>query len=281
MTTPLLSVFNFSGGKQSSCLLWMLLRGDFRPAGMPIVINADPGMEDSRTYDYVAMMKAKCAEACIEFITAPGPNLYHDLMTLEGKKRFDAPAYYVTNPQGRTGKLMQACTKVYKIAPTDRVVRQVLHSEFGINPKASPPPRSVELIIGFHAGEWHRCSETGKKFSYFRYPLIEMKMDDAMVAGYFLKHNLPKPPRSVCNACFANDIPYFREMHANRAADWEKAIAVDDAIRHGLPGVNGEAFVTRYRIPLREMPSLNFIPPGYDPEKEREQTCNQGGHCFI
>jgi hypothetical protein len=259
----------------------MLLRGEFIPEGQPLVVNADPGMEDSRTYDYVTKMKVECAKAGIEFITAPGPNLYHDLLNAEGKKRLDNPGYYVTNPDGKTGKLMQACTKAYKIAPMNRVVRNVLHRDFGVNPRGIPPERSVELIIGFHAGEWHRCSQTGAKFSYFRYPLIEMQMDDAMVAGYYMKHGLPKPPRSVCNACFANDIKYFREMHANRPTDWAKAVEVDNAIRHGLPGVKGEAFTNRYRIPLEDLPMIDFLPTGYDPGKEKEETCNQGGHCFI
>ena len=278
---PLLTVLNFSGGKQSSALLWMVLRGEITPKGQFVVMNADPGMEDSRTYIYVAEMKQRCLDAGIEFITAKGPNLFDDLLNMEGKKRIDTPPFYVTNPQGKTGKLMQQCTAVYKIAPMDRQLRMILHRDFGINPKGTPPVRSVEKWIGFHAGEWHRVSESGKKYTYFRFPLIEMNMDDAQVAGYFLKNNLPKPPRSVCNACFANSIPYFRDMHTNRKQDWEKAVAVDDAIRHGIPNVKGEAFVLRYRVPLKDLPSMGWKPEGYDPEKDKEQNCNFGGYCFV
>ena len=61
----------------------------------------------------------------------------------------------------------------------------------------------------------------------------------------------------------------------------ELAVAVDRAIRTGLPGVKGQAFINRYLVPLEDLPGMDFTPPGYDPEKEKEETCNQGGHCFI
>lgn len=278
---PLLTVLSFSGGKQSSALLWMVLRGELVPPSQLLVLNADPGMEDSRSYEYVAMMKEKCAEAGVEFITAPGPDLWEDLVMADKSRRIDNPPYFVTNPEGKTGKLRQACTQKYKIAPMDKVVRQVLLRDFGIKLKASPPPKSVLKWIGFHAGEWHRMSGSNAKYSYHGYPLIDMKMEDSHVAGYYLKNNLPKPARSVCNACFANSIPYMRDMHANRQHDWWKAVAVDDAVRNGFRGVDGEVFVNRFRTPLRDLPALNFMPPGYDPEKEKEESCNFGGHCFI
>lgn len=278
---PLLSVFNFSGGKQSSCLLWMLLKGDYVPKGRPLVVNADPGMEDERTYRYVADMKRRCDDAGIEFITAPGPNLYEDLINTTKDRRMDPPGYFVTNSEGKTGKLRQCCTQAYKIVPMNRVVREVLERDFGIGKRSSPPENCVELIIGFHAGEWHRCSETGKKFSKFTYPLIEMGMDDSKVAGYFLKHKLPIPPRSVCSGCFANDIHYFRKMYEERPNDWAKAVAVDEHIRNNLKGVDGDVFVLRQRVPLKSLPETEWSNTGVDIPSERDELCNQGGHCFI
>ncbi len=276
---PLLTVLNFSGGKQSSVLLWMVLRGDLpRPPNFAVLV-ADPGMEDSRTYEYVDLMERECQKAGIEFVRCKGPNLFEDLQS-RTKKRIDNPPYFTRDKEtGKLGKLVQNCTKEYKIAPMTRAIRELLHRKYGLHPKAGTVGINVvEKWIGFHADEWHRVSESGSKYWYFRFPLIERNMDEAAVIGYFLKHKLPRPPRSVCNACFANSVPYYQDMHANRPRDWQKAIQLDDAIRDmSRWGVKGEVFVSRAMMPLRDMPALDFkvkSPPD-------EQGCGHGGYCFV
>ena len=133
---PALSVLTFSGGQQSSALLWMILRKEFVPDSPFIVLNADPGMENEQTYQYVERMRGLCQAQGIEFITAAGPNLFSDLVELDqtDATRFDLPPYWTRNrTTGKRGRLMQACTAAYKIAPMDRAIRRKLRDLYGSN----------------------------------------------------------------------------------------------------------------------------------------------------
>lgn len=50
MSEPFLVALSCSGGVQSICLLEMVLRGDIEKPLRFVVLIADPGMEDARTY---------------------------------------------------------------------------------------------------------------------------------------------------------------------------------------------------------------------------------------
>lgn len=264
----------------------MVLKKELIPyeGGRFAVLSADPGMEDSRTYRYVADMERRCSDAGIEFVRCRGRNLYEDLLhsLARGKTRLDNPPYFTKNREtGKLGLLRQNCTAEYKIAPMDRAVREILHREYGIHPKAGTVGKHVvEKWIGFHAGEWHRVSESQKRYAYFKHPLIDLGMDDKAVSGYFLKNGLEIPPRSVCVACYANPLDYFKAMRDERPDDFEKACLVDDAIRDSRHvGIKDEVFISRTLLPLRKLAELNFVVPGFDKAKEVE-ACNSG-HCFL
>ena len=147
-----LTVLNFSGGKQSSALLWMVIRGEIKiDKSRFVVLNADPGMENSDTYKYVEKMRAECEKNGIDFVTVPGPDLYEDLVTLSNtdKTRLDNPSYWA-DKEGEPKPLMQKCTKHYKIAPMDREIRRILASKFGISRKSKRIGENiVNKFIGF------------------------------------------------------------------------------------------------------------------------------------
>ncbi len=239
MNKPLLTALSFSGGKQSSALLWMVLLGKIEvdPASF-VVMNADPGMENSRTYPYVKMMFDKCRGRGIEIFTADGPNLYRDLVDLKTAKktRIDNPPYWVNN-NGKLGRLTQGCTKYYKILPMNRAIRKVLYERFGISPKSKRLGNGiVEKWIGFSYSEVERIKPPEQKYITFRYPLIEMKMHNEDVLRFFSDNGLPVPPRSVCNACFANGLDTLREMYLNRPEDWAQRVGVDrHLLVHAFP----------------------------------------------
>lgn len=275
-----LRVLNFSGGKQSSLLLWMAIRGEIeRP---DVVHTANPGMEAKASLAYVAMMQEECRKAGISAYTVAGPNLYQDLINLPKthKTRFDTPAFYVLNPNGKEGKLKQRCTSQYKIAPMNRACRIELEKRFGIGRRSSKLPRAiVEKWVGFSASEIHRIKPPRERWSCMRFPLIDMGFTNEKVVGYFLKHDLPMPPRSVCNGCFANDLAYFKEMHDHRPEDWQQAVAVDESIRDWKQiGVKQPVYITRCCKSLKELAALGFNLP------DRQQQMNLGcdsGYCMT
>lgn len=273
-----LTVLNFSGGKQSSCLLWMLLKGDIPRPERLLVLNADPGMENSGTYEYMDRMAKFCGESGIDFATAPGPNLYQDLIQLSASKakRADNPPYWTLDAKGKRGQLMQKCTKHYKIAPMDRQLRRYMEANFGISAKSKRIPEGfVEKWIGFSADEERRIEPSRQKYIRFRYPLIEIGMTNADVMRYFDSIGETPPPRSVCNACFAHGSATLAEMKHDRPADWEQACRVDDSIRDlsGI-GVTEPAFVSDSCKPLREFDGDGRAEDG------DEMACDSG-YCFV
>jgi 3'-phosphoadenosine 5'-phosphosulfate sulfotransferase (PAPS reductase)/FAD synthetase len=278
----LLTVLNYSGGRQSTCLLEMVLRGEIAMPRNFVVLNADPGMENKRTYELVASMKQRCADAGVRFETVQGRNLYQDLLGLvKNPKRIDNPPFWTKDKNGKIGRLNQKCTDKYKIKPMDQAVRRILKEKYRISIKTKRiMTGAVEKWIGMAADETRRISEPKAKYQFFRYPLMEMGMTTSDVTDYFIKRGLPMPPRSVCNACFANGLTFFRDMANERPEDFEMACKVDDIVRHGLKccGVHDEVYVSSTCIPLRQLHAMNFKLP--DIKEQDKHACNSG-YCFV
>ena len=276
----ILTVLSFSGGTGSGAIAEMLLNGDLESDTPVLVCTADPCMEDSRTYDYVSEMGDRFREAGFEHRIAK-TDLYGEFLKAVKEKhsRFDNMPFWTKNRKtGKRGRLMQGCTQAYKIKPIRRIVREVLERDFGINAKGRPKPESVRTWIGFSADEVSRIKESDVKYSYMAYPLVAKKMTKQDVFSYYRKINRPLPPRSVCVACFANDLNHFKDMYENRKEDWEKAVTVDDACRDlTCFKVNDECYVSSTLTPLRDLPKLGFVvenTPLFD------ASC-QSGFCFI
>lgn len=277
-----ITVLSHSAGRQSHMLLEMVLRGEIEKPFRFVVINSDPGMEDSRTYAFVRESRRRCQAAGIDYITASGPNLWVDIVNSvnNGATRIENPPFWVKKEDGSRGALSQKCTGHYKIAPMDRALRHYMAQKHGVQWNTKRIRAGlVEKWIGFAADEWHRCSESTQKYIVLRFPLIDRKIDKAMCAGYYLKHGIAMPPRSVCAACFSNGLAYFKEMYETRPLDWEKAVDVDNAVETGNDrGITQyPVFVSASLIRLRDMPAMNF---GMEDEDLTEHHCNSGV-CFL
>lgn len=276
----MLTTLSYSAGVQSHCLLEMVLRGDLPRSDNFVVITADPGMEDERSMEFRADAARRCEAAGIPFLRVQGGNLYQDLLTFRerGVTRMDQPPYWTKDPTTfKEGKLSQRCTRFYKLEPMRRALRRHLYFEFGVPLHTSKLPK-VETWIGFAADETDRCSPSDVQYIRNRYPLIELGMDRAKVEGYYLKHGLAKPPRSVCVACFANGLAYLEAMYHERPDDWDKAVAVDDAVRDmSQLGVRQQVFVSKTLVPLRDLPGRDWLR---GTKEGVEHRCNSGV-CFL
>lgn len=280
---PKLTVLAFSAGKQSSALLWMILRGEIARPDPFIVLNADPGMENGQSYPYVDMMEEECKKVGIPFIRVKR-NLYKELLGLKasGKKRFDTPPFWTRNCEtGKIGRLMQTCTLAYKIVPMDQAMRQWMHDNLKISKYSRRMGNNIVCKwIGFSFDEQGRIKTQDRKYIYHEYPLIEEGFTKKDVDLYFVNNLLPIPPRSVCNACFANDLAYFKEMFEQRLPDWLQAVEVDEAIRDLTQiGIRDECFVFSGCVPLRELEDRDF-ELGKDFKDKSDKRC-VSGHCFL
>lgn len=270
----LLTVFSFSGGTQSTMIAHQLIRDEMpRPKNL-VVLNADPGMENSLTYTHIKNIMAAFEKVDIEAYIVPGPNLLEDLLAVENGSisHLNNPPYFTLDTHGNKGQLSQGCTQYYKIAPMDRFVRKLLLDKYHIN---NPSPGSVEKWIGFDLSDAHRIKPPKQKYVRFRYPLIEQEINVAELNQYYLKRNLQKPPKSLCNACYAYNAEMIIEMRKHRPHDYAQAKAVDKSIRNmSMLGVRDTVYMSRELIPLDDITeshiNMDFINDGCD-----------SGYCFT
>lgn len=264
--------------------MWeMVKRGDIaRPQNLLVVNSDNTGMESSDTYPVIDRVQRECAEMGIPFVRVKNANLYEDAFRVkrDGLTRWDNPPFWTRDRiTGKRGRLMQKCTPYYKIAPMDAAVRLWMAANLGIPiNRKDLGSDAVRKWIGFSNDEWMRIKEPRQEYQYFEYPLIDAKMGDDKIIGYFLKHGIPLPARSVCKACFANDVAYFKDMAENRPQDFEDACKFDDVIRDlQCIGITDECYVSWTLVPLRELARLGF--PDIDGEKEAMQC--HSGYCFT
>lgn len=272
---------SFSGGTGSGAILEMILRGDIPCPNNFVVIRANPGMESSETNAYVNYMEIRLKAAGIPYIEVKR-NLLKAILELKasGRTRFDLPALWTRDRiTGKRGQLIQKCTKWAKIAPMDAACRLWMQQMFGISARTKRLGTNlVTKWIGFSYDEWHRIKEDKRKYIAYDYPLINLRMEKPAVIQYFLDHNARLPPRSVCNACFANNVAFYKKMHDERPDEfWNEAVAVDEAIRDlSNVGVKEECYVSDTLLPLRELAARDFNV------KDGTQKSNcHSGHCWV
>lgn len=282
--SPKLTVVAYSGGKQSETMMRMILRGDIaRPAGPVIVLNADPGMENRNSSPFVTAMKNDCETVGIPFLQVKR-NLFKELLELKtsGKTRFDTPPFWTKNREtGKIGRLMQSCTQAYKIIPMDQAMRKWMALNLGIPTNRKRLGNNIVCkYIGFSFDESDRIKQQDRKYIYHEYPLIDAGMTGDDCSTYLQDAGLPIPPRSVCNACFANDFTYFKEMFLNRPKDWAQAVAVDEAIRDlTCIKIRDECYVFSGCVPLQHLAEKQFNLD-FNVIQESAVRCHSG-HCFV
>lgn len=265
---PKMTVINFSGGVQSTALVYMLLDGFLKAQSPVLVLNADPGMEMSGTKNTVREVFARCHAAGIPAYTAPGPNLYEHLLDTS-QARLDNPPYFVAKEKGKRGRLRQKCTREFKIRPMDRAIRKEMRKR-GIKLGMGV----VEKWIGFPVDERHRFSLPSQQYIRFAFPLAHMGMTKQDVRQWLQDRGYPIPVRSVCAGCFAHAPADFCRMRTEDPAAFAKAVAVDKAVRHHpAMGAKYPVFVSDSLQPLEDLVETD--------DADRTELSCDSGYCFL
>lgn len=292
---PFLTTLSYSAGVQSNAILEMLAAGDIeKPKSYFLVVNANPGMENSETQSFVERAKQICKKLNVSFIEARGPNLESDLLNFKGLippkggkleksgvARFNNPPYWTKDKDGKIGQLKQKCTSHYKIAPMRRAIRSFIRGKKLTYKKyfLIPGLPKVETWIGFTFDETDRVKVSDVKYVTLKYPLIERRLTKIQVVNYYREKGLPLPPRSVCIGCFAHGLSYLKDMCDNRPDDWDRAVAIDENIRDmSHVGIRDQCFMSSTCIPLKELEALDFKL--LDDKKQKKYQCNSGV-CFV
>lgn len=141
-------------------------------------------------------------------------------------------------------------------------------------------PGVVETWLGITLDEIERMrASSGVKYVTLVYPFIEM-LDRPWTRGmamHWLKENgLEIPVKSSCVMCPYRDRQTWREIQLADNGDWEKAVAIDWAIRDKRPGYF--CYVNRQRKPLDECDFRSQEDHGQLTLWEAEEC---SGMCFL
>lgn len=151
---------SYSGGASSEWLVEAVIRGVIHRPEHVAVFFADTGEEHLWTYRHVVEVEARAAKAGIEFVRCSrgqslGDHLLEFAASAGKKTRADFPPLYVLKDGGGVGRVMQRCTREFKVAPLRRAASAWL-ARLGL-------PKRVEKWIGFGADEVSRALKAEAK----------------------------------------------------------------------------------------------------------------------
>lgn len=244
----ILRVLSLGAGVQSSTLALMAARNEVRP--MPeCAIFADTQSEPSAVYRHLSWLESVLPFR-VHRVTV-GSLRDEILGAMRGDNRMDARPPFFTRGGGM---LRRQCTQDFKITPIQRKVRELA----GI-PKGSRGPKGivVEQWLGISFDEIGRMRDSHFRWLAHRYPLVDLRVTRSDCIRWLTEHGYPIPAKSACTFCPYHDNASWRAMRRDDPASFADAVAVDAAIRPGIPGPSrpdGEQwFVHADRKPLPEV----------------------------
>ena len=234
-------IISLGWGVQSWGLAAMSALGVLPP--VDAAIHADTGHERAETYAFAAKWTPWLGARGVRVVTTKAPDTR--VMPPSGLM---LPAYLRHNgkPSGLTRRI---CTRQWKIRPVRRYIASEL-KRFGL--KKSPGIAVQWMGITLDEIERMRAS-SGVKYIENGYPFIEQlgqPWTRIKVMQWLQKNNLDIPVKSSCIVCPYRDRQGWRDIQIADNGDWEKAIIIDEAIRHDRHGYT--CYLTSERKPLAE-----------------------------
>ena len=238
---PTVRTLSLGAGVQSTTLALMACESVLpRPDA---AIFADTGWEPQRVYEHLDRLQAELDRAGVPLLRVSSGNLRDD--AINPGHRYASIPYFVRNADGSEGMGRRQCTSEYKLAPINRVIRELL----GAAPpdfRRVPRGRIAEQSIGFSTDEIGRVNNRpGVLYLRPRYPLIELGMSRRDCERWLRSRGWTNVAKSACLGCPFAGNRQWRDLRDNRPDEWADAVAFDRAIRKGgarsLP-LNGDAF---------------------------------------
>ena len=219
-------------GVQSFTLAAMVALGDLEP--VDVAIHADTTHEVSGTYAFAARWTPWLEARGVRVVSVVSKQSQPVQMVTS--QWTDIPAFTTVPDNPKGGQLRRQCTGSWKV----NGLRQWLQANRNKQP--------VEQWLGISLDEFQRMKDSDVKYITHRWPLIEKRMTRWDCQRYLETNGLEVPPKSACVFCPYHNQAAWRELKAQGGADWQKAVAVDEAIRKVRPPY--DLFIHPARIPL-------------------------------
>ena len=225
-------------------------------------IHADTTHERSETYDF--------ARKWTPWLEARGVRV----VTVRGNRTDVAiePAIYMPVFTSRingtvSGNQRRQCTGHWKIRPIRQWLREYRNGG------------QVEQWLGITLDEVGRAKQADVKYICNTFPFLDM-LDRPWRRGdvtrWLLENDLEVPVKSSCVFCPYRDRATWREIKMSGNGDWERAVGVDEAIRHKRPGYT--CYVSSQRKPLTE---CDFTSPEDHGQVAMWEAEECSGNCFL
>ena len=259
-----LKILSLGWGVQSWTLAAMAALGEIP---MPdYAVHADTTHEMQGTYAHAKKWTPWLEEHGVKVRTVQAAADRVGAVSDDSKPGVFIPAFTISS-HGKPGQTRRQCTSDWKINPIRRYIREVL-------PK--PRPGLVEAWQGISLDEWHRMKTSDVAYITNVYPLVDRRISRADCIVWLERHNLDVPPKSACSFCPYHSPEHWKRLKQKGGADWDEAVAVDNAIRLKRP--DHTMFVHRAGLPLEEAVR---IPEDYGAtQMEMDMPCDSG-HCFV
>jgi len=244
----MMHIISLGAGVQSTTMALMAAHGEITP--MPdCAIFADTQAEPLAIYRHLDWLEKQLPFPIHRVTTG---SLRDEIIgAMAGKNRMDARPPFFT----RAGSVLnRQCTHDYKITPIIKKVRELIGLKKG--QRAPKVPVAVQWI-GISCDEAIRIKPSRVAFIKHRWPLIEKGMHRRHCLTWCEERGYPKPVKSACTFCPYTDNARWRDMKANDPTSFADAVAVDHAIRAGVPGPRRPKddawFVHSQRVPLDQV----------------------------
>jgi hypothetical protein len=242
----MLTVLSLGAGVQSTTLALMAAHGEIAP--MPdCAIFADTQWEPEAVYQHLDRLE-KLLPYPVHRVTAG------DIRETIGTGRYEPIPWHIEGGMGR-----RQCTKVYKLYPIRRKIREMLGGK--------TPRGGAEVWIGISRDEAHRMKPANVQYTINRWPLIEAGMTRHDCLRKLERWNIDAPRSACCGCPFLNDADWQR-MRAG--PEWPETVALS----HKL-ALTGQ-FMHRSLTPLDEVDLRTHLERG-QPDlfgNECEGMCN-------
>lgn len=179
----LLRAISLGAGVQSTTLALMAAHDEIeRP---DVAIFADTQWEPAAVYTHLDWLEKQLPFPVIRVT-------HGDIRDSIATDRYDPIPWYVDTGLGR-----RQCTKVYKLYPIRRMVRQLMNDK--------TPAGGCEMWIGISRDEAHRMKPSTVQYITNRWPLVELEITRAKCLEKLKQWGVDAPRSACCGCPFLSD----------------------------------------------------------------------------
>lgn len=247
-------VLSFGAGVQSSYVARMSIVGDIPP--FDHVIFADTGDEPESVYTNVEWWRERFGAEGAEFhVVRKSASIADDVRKVMAGdiKSASNPPFHLLNPDGSKGFLGRKCTRDHKVAPIQRLVRELV----GVQGKRHNHITDILVTqtFGISWDETQRMRDPNYSWMRHDYPLVDLKITRwDCIAAMAADDRFPDPARSACWHCPFHSDAEWRYLRDEEPASFAEAVEFDRELRETpIPHLNGSPFLHASLIPLGEV----------------------------